>query len=215
MAKIHTSPFGFSDASSMLPSFGGLTHISLDNPATQYGIRATQDIATTWISGFWKRLNYYFDVTNSYVLNKLKLVLFPYLTTGDWIQELDDDGMPARPRKNLHAPDLYIPLMAYITFILIVGVNSGYKGRFSPEVLGLAASSGIIFVILEILVIYCGFYFLQSALPSPIDLVAYCGYKFVPCAINLLITMLFGNESYYPAFCYTTVCLGIFMVINI
>ncbi|CAG9316548.1 YIF1B [Blepharisma stoltei] len=211
MSKIPTNPFGFSDGPSVLPSFGGLTTISLENPATEYGLRMTKAMAGSWLSGFWKRLNYYFDVTNSYVLKKLKLILFPYLSNGDWTQELDDDGLPATPRKNQHAPDLYIPLMAYITFILIVGVNSGMKGQFSPEVLGLAASSGIIFVFLEILLIYCGFYFLQSALPAPIDLIAYCGYKFVPCTVNLMATMIFGGESYYPAFCYTGVCLGVFM----
>ena len=35
---------------------------------------------------------------------------------------------------DLNAPDLYIPLMAFITFVLLSGYVLGVSGEFTPEV---------------------------------------------------------------------------------
>lgn len=211
MARIQTNPFAHLDHES-LPSFAGLKTISLDNPMTQYGLQATSAYAGSWFSSLTKSLHYYFDVTNHYVLQKLSLILLPFLSRGEWQQELTPDGLPATPRHNLHAPDLYIPLMSYITFILLTGLKSGLVGRFSPEVLGITASACIIFMCFELLIIFAGFYFLQSALPSVLDLLAYCGYKFVPLVAISMINLVTGFQLYWPVFLYCAICFAIFLV---
>ena len=214
MARVQTNPFAHLDQSS-LPTFAGLSTISLDNPMTQYGINATKAMAGSWFGNLWKSLHYYFDVTNGYVMKKLQLIILPYTAPGEWQQELDADGLPSPPRHNPHAPDLYIPLMSFITFILISGLKAGYNSSFSPQVLGMTASSAIVFICFELLFIYGGFYFLQSALPSALDLISYSGYKFVPCSLITLIHLLTGGQFFLPIFFYFSICFGIFLVILI
>ena len=75
----------------------------------------------------------YFDVTNEYVLHKLRIVVMPFTVKGDdgWKRQgsmnyeftgsNEDLDMRATPRNDLQAPDLYIPLMAHITFIILCG----------------------------------------------------------------------------------------------
>jgi len=75
-------------------------------------------------------LKYYFDVSNSYVANKLRLILFPFMKK-DWERQnvrnpqngLVQGFLP--PREDFNAPDLYIPFMAFITFVLLMGIKRG------------------------------------------------------------------------------------------
>jgi hypothetical protein len=46
------------------------------------------------------------------------------------------------PRDDVNAPDLYVPLMAFVTYILAVAFIMGANGQFSPELLGNLASRG-------------------------------------------------------------------------
>ena len=77
----------------------------------------------------------YFDVTNRYVLNKLRIILFPFtVKTDDWKRqgmsyEFSNEGTMVTPRGDLQAPDLYIPLMSFVTFILLVGCFKAYESR--------------------------------------------------------------------------------------
>lgn len=41
-----------------------------------------------------------------------------------------DQDNPVQPRYDLNAPDLYIPTMAYITFVVLAGLVMGEHGRF-------------------------------------------------------------------------------------
>ena len=78
----------------------------------------------------------YFDVTNEYVIKKLAIVILPFTVKGDdgWKRQSsydigDDPNATATPRNDLQAPDLYIPLMAFVTFLVLAssvqGFNSG------------------------------------------------------------------------------------------
>ena len=66
-----------------------------------------------------------------------------------------------QPRFELNAADLYIPSMAFVTYILVVGYMLGLQDRFSPEILATTASGALTALFLEILVrvfesrIYC------------------------------------------------------------
>lgn len=46
-----------------------------------------------------------------------------------------DGGSYKVPSQDLNAPDLYIPLMAFITYILVMGFIMGITDTFTPEVL--------------------------------------------------------------------------------
>lgn len=69
------------------------------------------------------KLKYYFAVDNKYVINKLKLLFFPFAHK-DWSLKFDQDNA-VQPRYDLNAPDLYIPTMGYITYIVLAGFILG------------------------------------------------------------------------------------------
>ena len=95
-----------------------------------------------WISFLsFDALKVYFDVTNTYVLHKLKIILLPFLvkeeewrqggsmhaTVSDYDDDIDGAGVSSgnTPKNNLQAPDLYIPLMSFVTYLLLTGFYHG------------------------------------------------------------------------------------------
>ena len=97
----------------------------------------------------------------------------------DWSVRYSSEE-PIQPRHEANAPDLYIPAMAFITYILVAGFLLGRQQRFSPEVLGMQASSATAWMIFEVLVILLTMYVLntQTSLRT-FDIIAFSGYKFV------------------------------------
>jgi len=122
-------------------------------------------------------LRTYFQVNNSYVYHKLRLLLLPFLHRGTWARQTqhNDDGtiefMP--PRSDVLAPDLYIPTMAFVTYVLVVAFVLGVQGKFTPEILGLTATTGLVTLLLELALIK--FLFYLSGFPSIpfLDMVSY------------------------------------------
>jgi len=98
------------------------------------------------------QLKYYFAVDNTYVTKKLMLLLFPF-THNDWSIRYNHDE-PVQPRFELNAADLYIPSMAFVTYILVVGYMLGMQDRFAPDLLATTGSSSLTMLVLELLVIY-------------------------------------------------------------
>jgi len=159
-------------------------------------------------------LKYYFNVNNSYVFNKIKLLLCPFVHKS-WKRRIGrynevDSYVP--PREDINAPDLYIPVMAFVTYILIVGFVLGTNLKFTPEVLGVTASTGLIILTFEILMIKAGFYLLNCGNVSLSDLTAYCGYKFVGVVINIVVGLLTTSYMFHIVTLYTGISMGIFMV---
>ncbi|OXB82806.1 UNVERIFIED_CONTAM: hypothetical protein H355_000504 [Colinus virginianus] len=154
------------------------------------------------------RLKYYFAVDTVYVGRKLGLLFFPFLHQ-DWQVHYQQDG-PVAPRFDVNAPDLYIPgttpkcpqidprcpkvspplstnvpnavpaAMAFITYLLVAGLALGTQNRFSPDSLGLQASSALAWLLLEVLAVLLSLYLfsLPTDLTTP-DLLAFAGYKYV------------------------------------
>ncbi|XP_047693069.1 protein YIF1B isoform X6 [Prionailurus viverrinus] len=79
------------------------------------------------------KLKYYFAVDTMYVGKKLGLLFFPYLHQ-DWEVQYQQDT-PVAPRFDVNAPDLYIPAMAFITYVLVAGLALGTQDRMIGGVL--------------------------------------------------------------------------------
>lgn len=77
------------------------------------------------------KLKYFFAVDTAYVAKKLGLLVFPY-THQNWELRYSRD-VPLPPRQDLNAPDLYIPAMAFVTYVLLAGMALGIQQRFSPR----------------------------------------------------------------------------------
>lgn len=73
-------------------------------------------------------LKTYFAVDTSYVLRKLSILLFPFAHR-DWSIKYDQ-SVPVAPRSDINAPDLYIPMMGFVTYVLVTGLVLGTQQRW-------------------------------------------------------------------------------------
>ena len=84
----------------------------------------------------------------------VQLLLLPF-GSKSWkrISQVNDDGSHTflRPREDVNAPDLYIPLMAIFTYIVTVGFTAGTKGQFSPSIISSSLSACSVAITLEVL----------------------------------------------------------------
>ncbi|XP_077174571.1 protein YIF1B [Paroedura picta] len=157
------------------------------------------------------RLKYYFAVDTLYVGRKLGLLLFPFLQQ-DWQVHYQQDT-PVAPRFDINAPDLYIPVMAFITYILVAGLALGTQNRFSPDLLGLQASSALAWLIVEVLAVLLSLYLVTVNTDlTTIDLVAFSGYKYVGMIVGLLAGLLFGKMGYFLLLSWCCLAIFVFMI---
>merc|ERR550525_2227344 len=133
------------------------------------------------------QLKYYFAVDNTYVTKKLMLLMFPF-AHNDWSIRYNHDE-PVQPRFELNAADLYIPSMAFVSYILVVGYMLGMQDRFAPDLLATTASSSL----------------------SKCDIVAFCMYKYVGMILCLVMGLFFSTSGYYAALAYTALALALFL----
>lgn len=158
-------------------------------------------------------LKYFFNVNNSYVMNKIKLLLCPFFHKS-WkrrIMRVGEVDSYAFPREDINAPDLYIPTMAFVTYILLVGFVHGTSLQFTPEILGMTASKGLATLALEILFVKAGFYLFNCGSVSLFDLSAYCGYKFVGIVMMILSGLVLGGYFYLVIGVYIALAMGFFL----
>lgn len=123
------------------------------------------------------------------------------------------------PRDDLNSPDMYIPIMALITYILLSTVLAGIRGSFHPELLGSITSTAVAVVAIEIVIIKIAMYFLAITNDSQLlDLVAYSGYKFVGVIVTLFLSELLtggkgtNNWAGWTLFLYTWYANAFFLV---
>jgi hypothetical protein len=115
------------------------------------------------------------------------------------------------PKYDVNAPDLYIPCMAFSTYILLVGFSNGQSNKFTPEALVQAVYSCLIFQIFETLIFKFGVStLLQVHLPF-LDLYSYTGYKYVGLCLCMLSSLL-GTTIYFLFSLYTSVSVSYFVL---
>ncbi|KAG0741519.1 hypothetical protein G6F57_003589 [Rhizopus arrhizus] len=163
-------------------------------------------------------LRHYFNVSNSYVSSKLRLLLFPW-RNHSWNRLLmrsetgQGEGFKS-PREDLNSPDLYIPVMAVVTYVLLCGLTAGLESKFHPELLYIAVSTSIAVVFWEIVYTRLGCYFLSIPFEaSMLDLLSYYGYKFVGIIVTDIIRLLEGKGyvSWFVFF-YTSLSVSFFLL---
>lgn len=108
------------------------------------------------------------------------------------------------------APDLYIPLMSFITYALLVGLRKGLGSGFTPEILIQSVWRCLILQMCETVVIKFGLSMMQVPLPV-LDVFAYAGYKYISLSLNIISRGLGGTFSILVAL-YTCGALGFFIL---
>lgn len=167
-------------------------------------------------------LKYYFRVSNSYVWRKLALILFPYrhsnwarMTTTETAGSSGIGVSYAPPLEDVNAPDLYIPLMLFVTYILLWALFLGLRGDFHPEVFGYLASQTLACSFIDILVFKVGLYLLNCSTQSSLwDLVSFSSYKYVTITVLLCWKTLFGDSwlVFYSVMLLSVSSLSLFLM---
>ncbi|KAL4238056.1 Protein yif1b [Mactra antiquata] len=186
------------------------------NMAMQYGTSLAgqgKDIVNKNLEKYvsTSKLKYYFAVDTSYVGKKLLMLFFPY-THSDWSIKFDQD-QPVAPRFDENAPDLYIPTMAFVTYVLVSGIVLGTQNRFTPEQLGLQASTALVWLIIELAVVMLSLYIMNLSTDLKyMDVLSYTGYKFVGMIFILLAGMFFQGTGYYGLLAWFSAAIVFFLV---
>lgn len=147
-------------------------------------------------------LKYYFKVSNAYVARKLMLILFPFrhrnwsrMTTSETAGSSGSGVSYAPPLEDVNAPDLYIPLISFVTYILLWALFLGLRGDFHPEVFGYLASQTLACLFLDILIFKVGLYLLNCSTQSTFwDIVSFSGYKYVVITVLLCWKQVVGGS---------------------
>ncbi|KAH0464477.1 hypothetical protein IEQ34_007263 [Dendrobium chrysotoxum] len=177
---------------------------------------------------------YYFQVNGRYVRNKLKVILFPFLHRGHWtrITEPVAGRLSYKPPiHDINAPDLYIPFMAFGTYVVLSGFYSGVFGRlfyleftclnhrtnpsipegFTPEALSLQFTKGLFGWLFEVLILKGILYSMGSGEAPLLDIVAYGGYAFAALSLAIIARILW-SFSYYFMLPWICICTGVFLL---
>lgn len=188
-------------------------------------------------------LRAYFAVNNVYVLKKLQKVLFPFLSKNWKRSELysTSSGKYAPqshqmnpyitnniavstqynlPRLDENAPDLYLPFMSLVTYVLLCALLYGTAGQFEFQVIPSVCAKCFFTQILEVLLLRLGMYTMQVVHSMPLlDLLCYTGYKYVGLCINMIISLILGHlvglgtiRAYYISFLWTASAVSFFML---
>ncbi|KAJ3569250.1 hypothetical protein NPX13_g6144 [Xylaria arbuscula] len=187
----------------------------------QNAFKHVEQNVNRWVN--FSALKHYFNVTNGYVINKLFLVLFPWRhkpwSRKQAVGPSGQEGWYLPPRDDINSPDMYIPVMALVTYVLLSTLLAGLRGQFQPELLGYTASKAGVVVVVEILLLRLGCYFLSISNESQLlDLVAYSGYKFVGIIVTVAIAELVnggkgtGGWVGWSVFFYTFLANSLFLM---
>lgn len=107
------------------------------------------------------------------------------------------------------APDLYIPLMSFISYVLLYGLSTGLTTYFSPEILINAVWRCMVVQSCEVGVIMIALHLINSTLPF-LDVYAYTGYKYVGLCV-CAISKIFGSILSTIVILYTSGMLAYFI----
>lgn len=175
---------------------------------------SSSEFMHTNISRYFSNPQYYFHVNDQYVRNKLKVILFPFLHRGHWTRISEPVGGRLSykpPMYDINAPDLYIPFMAFGSFIILAGFTLGFMGKFTPEAINLQFTRGLIGWGLQIVFLKGLLYSMGGGEVPLLDLVAYSGYLFAGLSLAVAARLLWAY-SYYAVMPWMSLCMGVFLV---
>uniref|UniRef100_A0A7S2GX20 Protein YIF1 n=1 Tax=Helicotheca tamesis TaxID=374047 RepID=A0A7S2GX20_9STRA len=207
----------------------GFSGESMAGAAEQFGQTFLDEGTARMIPGFesaMKTLRVYFGVDNHYVKKKMQRVLFPVFFK-QWKRMEVESTNPnvmveyALPYSDENAPDLYIPVMALVTYVLLCALCYGTAGKFDPEVLPDVTTKCFITQLLEVLVMKGCIYSMEAPMAF-LDLFSYTGYKYLGLCVNMLVGLAigylsnsesgYGHKGYYVAFLWTASAISYFFL---
>lgn len=130
----------------------------------------------------------FFDVDHKYVLFKLKNIFFPFLK-----EKNDENG---DKKYSIENPDLYIPVMSFVTYVLLIGFYSAIQNDkiFDPQILGKIASKNFFIIFLEVCALKLVLFIFSKIQISFFECLCYIGYKIVLLVILVVVWITLKNK---------------------
>ncbi|CAL5402156.1 unnamed protein product [Camellia sinensis] len=131
---------------------------------------------------------------------------------GHWMRTREKLGGEFAYKRLVHdinAPDLYLPLMAFGTYLVLAGFILGINGKFNPEDLGVQFTNGLLCWLLQALLLETIMHWLGGgnvAVPV-LDMVAYGRYTFVAASV-VMLARGFWSRSFYVVTLWECFCMG-------
>ena len=103
--------------------------------------------------------------------------------------------------------------MSYATYVLLVGYILGLRSAFSPDALATTASSALVWLILEIGLIYLTLTVMSiNTSLTKWDILSFSSYKYVGIIGVLLMGLLLNSKGYYVGLIYVSSALMFFLL---
>ena len=173
----------------------GLKNSGIPEEAVKAGLKIGEQIIKDSQSKFidyfsLEGLKPYFNVTNKYVLLKLIYIILPFLYKVD-------SNLSTQQNLKIESPDLYIPLMSFITYVLLIGFNSAYQQQkiFEPEILGKIASKNSFILFIQVALLKLTMFIFSNIQIPFLDVLCFIGYKMVLIVLVVIIWILFPIVS--------------------
>jgi len=158
----------------------------------------------------------YFNVTHGYVVRKLAWQLLPLSSTKkksgdgelggekDWASRIVE-GLEA----DIEEPDMYMPLMGFVTYVLLCGLVKGLQEQFHPDVLSATMTFALVLLVVEATVVKAVMFTAGAVNTPTVDLIALLAYKYVYLSMVLIFGLLIGHGHRPAGFLYSLVSLGL------
>ncbi|KAJ6329630.1 hypothetical protein OIU77_011159 [Salix suchowensis] len=105
------------------------------------------------------------------------------------------------PINDINAPDLYIPCMAFATYLVLAGISLGLSGKLTPEALNWKFVTGMMGWFSELMLLKVSILFTGRREAPLLDMVAYAGYTFTGMCVAVLGKITLGYTYYLIIFC--------------
>ncbi|CAD8063740.1 unnamed protein product [Paramecium sonneborni] len=160
---------------------------------------------------FSSQYRFYFDVDNMYVVKKSIMTIAPYLYRGNWT--LNSEFQAISPTENVHAPDLYLPLMSLITFVLLRCLSLGIydKSSFNPGYIVESFWKCFVISLLELIIIKIVFCFMDGIRVNTVDLISHLNYRYCSLCALMIFNILTNNLFSFFCTIYVLICQAIFV----
>merc|ERR1719478_1429882 len=140
-----------------------------------------------WFPQLMSSAREYFNVNHQFVAKKLSFHVLPVVKLKTDSYQFNDNGVKVR---ELCDPDLYIPLMSFMTYVIVAGLKKGVDGNdFYPEYLNTCATFAIVLMLLEVVGAKVAFYICGFPQIPFLHLFSLAGGKFVNLVIHTVLTL--------------------------
>ncbi|KAF5841748.1 YIF1-domain-containing protein [Dunaliella salina] len=178
----------------------------------QYVQRVQQRMG--WLSGAGS--SYHFAISSHYVLKKVGMLLAPYLKRWTFTrqpEQVQGTQQFRPPRIDHNAPDLYIPIVAAWTYIILLCSNALLLQKYTPDLMYAMVWSTCSAWFVHTLLAYALLKAMNLSTMVPwSELGAYVGYTFLHASMVLILGMMGGKVAWWISWLYGSLCSSVFLV---